>query len=116
MFQATPGRGLEFPHVLLKFDAAALMEGWTLESAICPLILDISPVDNPTLEHSTIFLDVVKSNETHTAKFMYQKYHANGQSYYEKEVYGLANASQEEPCIICMSNRKDTIVLPCRHL
>ena len=31
------------------------------------------------------------------------------------EVYGLENLA-EEPCVACLSEPRDTILLPCRHL
>jgi hypothetical protein len=118
-FNTTPGKNLEIQSDLVVFDPTMFGSGgaWTPDSRTCPLILDIAPATNPDNSHSTIFLDIVEYEPSaYTVKLVQQKYHLAGRSYYEMEVYGLANPSQEEPCIICMTELKDTIVLPCRHL
>ena len=46
---------------------------------------------------------------------MRQKLMINGQALEIHEMYGLS-ANEGSDCIICMTDRKDTVVMPCKHL
>ncbi|CAE8620197.1 unnamed protein product, partial [Polarella glacialis] len=58
-------------------------------------------------------------------KMIRQKVVVSGTEYVVQEVYGLADLGQDdahdesshgEPCVICLTNPRNTCVLPCRHL
>lgn len=46
---------------------------------------------------------------------MRQKLIINGQALEIHEMYGLSKNEGSE-CIICMTDQKDTVVMPCKHL
>jgi len=62
-------------------------------------------------------------NKKYEGKFLKQKLEVNNVSYILDDIYGIADsdvsgkASQEgKECTICMTNKVDTIVLPCKHM
>lgn len=65
-----------------------------------------------------------KGTSEWTARVLKQKIWVEGTSYELQEIYGLEQAasgkagddSEERLCVICLSARRDTTVLPCRHL
>ena len=44
-----------------------------------------------------------------------QKIFLNGQSYIVQEIYGV-ESSQGGECVVCMSEPRNVVVLPCRHM
>ena len=42
----------------------------------------------------------------------------NGMRYELQEIYGIRNSTENDQgkCVICLSEPRDTIVLPCRHM
>jgi E3 ubiquitin-protein ligase MGRN1 len=64
-----------------------------------------------------------ESDELYHAKVLTQKIHIDDISYEQNEIYGVSNKGQEgaakgetEECIVCLTNKKDTAVMPCRHM
>lgn len=64
-----------------------------------------------------------KDQEEFKVKVVKQKIHKSGRSYELDLVYGYDNeqsntAALEEhtECVICMSSKPDTAIIPCRHL
>lgn len=73
------------------------------------------------------FCNIVKSNDKNSflmLKPQRQKLFIDGVLYLLQEVYGIENKEYEtsmidengSECIICMSDIRDTVILPCRHL
>uniref|UniRef100_A0A061S626 RING-type E3 ubiquitin transferase n=1 Tax=Tetraselmis sp. GSL018 TaxID=582737 RepID=A0A061S626_9CHLO len=71
----------------------------------------------------------VKDDGSYGVKVQQQKIWVNGTSYELQEIYGMESSSSSSQgttnvaemdygseCVICMSNRRDTTVLPCRHM
>ncbi|CEF60857.1 Zinc finger, RING-type domain and Zinc finger, RING/FYVE/PHD-type domain-containing protein [Strongyloides ratti] len=79
-------------------------------------------------EHAQLtFCNIVKSNDKNSflmLKPQRQKLFVDGVLYLLQEVYGIENKEYEtsmidengSECIICMSDIRDTVILPCRHL
>jgi len=54
---------------------------------------------------------------SYTAVVAAQKLHLDGQSWTLYEIYGLQrNATDSRHCVVCLTEDKDTAMLPCRHL
>ena len=55
---------------------------------------------------------------------MSQKIHIDNVSYEQNEIYGISNKKanlkggdeESSECIVCMTNKKDTAIMPCRHM
>uniref|UniRef100_A0AC35U6I7 RING-type E3 ubiquitin transferase n=1 Tax=Rhabditophanes sp. KR3021 TaxID=114890 RepID=A0AC35U6I7_9BILA len=73
------------------------------------------------------YCNVVKSNDRNSLlmlKPQRQKIFVDGVLYLLQEVYGIENKETDEnmlddngsECVICMSDIRDTVILPCRHL
>lgn len=67
----------------------------------------------------------VDQTSIHIIKPLKQKLIVNGVAYLVQEIFGLENKEQDQQqlldesvgeCIICMTNPRDTVILPCRHL
>ena len=60
----------------------------------------------------------VEETETgYVGKLMQQKLRANGTEYVTFEIFGTGKRKLEsEDCVVCLSQRRDTVVLPCRHM
>mmetsp|Transcript_12404 Transcript_12404/g.24946 ORF Transcript_12404/g.24946 Transcript_12404/m.24946 type:complete len:363 (-) Transcript_12404:33-1121(-) len=94
-------------------------EGFTLN--------DIVPGEplQPWIQGQTTFAMIDKQDSGEwTVSVVKQKLWVDGVSYVLQEIYGLENAvspvenssTEEHLCVICLSNRRDTTALPCRHM
>lgn len=115
--------------------APAAFASYDEHSSCYPLIIDLRSIDE-TLAHQdrtaqTTFL-TLDANRT-TVKSVKQKVSVGGQAYELHDIYGIsANVGDEKTgeedeaavdeddgdslCVICLSDPRDTAVLPCRHM
>ncbi|KAF6162845.1 hypothetical protein GIB67_029114 [Kingdonia uniflora] len=85
---------------------------------------DEPPISQPTSSQSTQAVLVKNNNGFFQAKVIRQILWVEGIRYELRDIYGISNSDEtgfndEEPekdCVICMSEPKDTAVLPCRHM
>jgi len=58
------------------------------------------------------------SDDTYVVKPLKQKIWCEGKSYIIHEIFGLENGENEtgRECVICMTDPRDSTVLPCRHM
>jgi len=90
-----------------------------------PLIIKMETktdrIDLPKKRLYTYF-SFKKIGEKFEGKFLKQKLEVNNASYILDDIFGIANsglnadAKQENDCPICLTNKIDTIVLPCKHM
>ncbi|XP_055373760.1 probable E3 ubiquitin-protein ligase MGRN1 isoform X2 [Condylostylus longicornis] len=78
--------------------------------------------------HTTICVVDHHSDGTYALRALKQKIFVDGLSYLLQEIYGIENKTLNKPaidedtddngseCVICMSDTRDTLILPCRHL
>ncbi|EFN66991.1 RING finger protein 157 [Camponotus floridanus] len=87
--------------------------------------------DDPKQSHTTIAVVEKHSDGTYVLKALKQKIYVDGLCYLLQEIYGIENKNTENAkqqgsdedtedngseCVICMSDVRDTLILPCRHL
>lgn len=100
----------------------------TSKNTIYSLIIVISGTNtskNGNISSEITFAQVSGKEDGHQVKVLKQKAIINGISFLLQEVYGFTDTVKDEcaenmqtmrECVICMSDLKDTIVIPCRHL
>ncbi|GJQ85228.1 hypothetical protein Trydic_g13068 [Trypoxylus dichotomus] len=77
--------------------------------------------------HTTIAVVEKGMDGTHILKALKQKLFVDGLCYLLQEIYGIENKNNDKAtddenedngseCVVCMSEVRDTLILPCRHL
>lgn len=138
-FRQAPGTGV----MLALFDDTELLKGG--EDNVFPLVVRMetlpksSPADKsgreseplgaqlPEWVHSQITQAVIerKDDDTYQVRVVKQIIWVGGVRYELQEIYGIENSGGGDnfdgtdagkECVVCMSEPRDTTVLPCRHM
>lgn len=63
------------------------------------------------------------NGSTYESKFLKQKFEVHGVAYIIDDIYGIANSDlnananmEGKDCTICLTNKINTVVLPCKHM
>ena len=86
--------------------------------------------EEPRQSHLTIAVVEKQSDEHYSLKAIKQKLFVDGLCYLLQEIYGIENKLPDNTfcgdedevedtgaeCVVCMSDMRDTLILPCRHL
>lgn len=120
-FPFSPGLGQTLPSNTVSLDVTNVPEAvlFCKDRKTYPIILDLvrsnqrpNNSSNPVSQSTLIGLH--KENDQFKARVFSQKYHTGSDSFYVEEVFGLRG--EESECVVCMTDHKDTAVLPCRHV
>ncbi|EEF32097.1 mahogunin, putative [Ricinus communis] len=113
-----------FEETELKKEGADGVYPLMVKAQACPLNTD-GAESNPN-GNSQITLAVFdkKEEDKYLVRVMKQILWANGTRYELQEIYGIGNSVEVESnssdsgkeCVICLSEPRDTTVLPCRHM
>uniref|UniRef100_A0A0R3RYS7 RING-type E3 ubiquitin transferase n=1 Tax=Elaeophora elaphi TaxID=1147741 RepID=A0A0R3RYS7_9BILA len=90
-----------------------------------PVVIEIRAVDCGIEQMQSTMASIEHATDqcaTFVVKALKQKLIADGVVYLLQEIYGIENKEHDlgdengSECIICMSDIRDTVILPCRHL
>jgi len=130
-----PGKNLKYEEKLYKMDLSNYKPETlkSTDSIMYPLIIRMEKVDsstNPMNKETKVFyyyFVFTHDDNTYQIKISREKMEWNGESYDVNEIYGI-NSSEfgksevarmddsEKECVVCLSDKRDTIILPCRHM
>jgi hypothetical protein len=127
-----PGRNIKYDEKLFKMDLSLYSSEQlkSTENSSYPLILRMEKND-PNKAESKIFYYYgifVLEEQTYQLKIVREKMEWNGESYEVNEIYGISSSDfggkseaarmddSDKECIVCLSDKRDTIILPCRHM
>jgi len=79
------------------------------------IVIKANKVSNNFEAHSLITCCSISNNNIEEITSI-QKIKYKDKVYVTKDIFGLEYESLLEDCAICLSERKDTVILPCRHL
>ncbi|XP_054708358.1 E3 ubiquitin-protein ligase MGRN1-like [Uloborus diversus] len=129
------GVNQQFSQVSHVFDPSKYSEemlNYKFEDEIIPVLIECVAEEGEEPRQSHVVIAVVEKNldGTYTLKPLKQKLFVDGLCYLLQEIYGIENKNVYQSkdaadddcedsgseCVICMSDSRDTLILPCKHL
>jgi hypothetical protein len=80
------------------------------------LVVTIKPENENKGPYESTFVRIDKEKESWKASAIRQKIHFQDKSYFLSEIYGLAAESEENVCVVCLTDRRKVTMMPCKHL
>lgn len=126
-FRQPTGTGVDsslFEDTDWKKDGEIEVYPLVVKAEACPLTSNNEPERNPGRNLQITQAVIEKERGEFKARVVKQILWVNGLRYELQEIYGIGNAVEGEAdgndsskeCVICLSEPRDTTVLPCRHM
>jgi len=89
----------------------------TADRSIFPLVIEIKPDIPNSAAEATYCCYNQHSAAAYSLKVLCQKLTVNGRTYELYEIFGTqAGEEERSDCVVCMSEKRNTTVMPCRHM
>lgn len=126
-FRQPSGTGIDFSMFEdkeLKEESPEGVYPLMVKAEVCPLNNDELEANSTGNAQITLAVFDKKMNDKYLARVMKQILWVNSTRYELQEIYGIGNSVEVESdendsgkeCVICLSEPRDTTVLPCRHM
>ena len=111
-----PGNKQHFNHAFIDLSIFSPQDIFSNKKV--PITIEIFPIyyePRPVILHRT-YCSFARDKERIFLKPMKQIIIHEGRLQTLMDIYGMTKGSEENICIICMCEKKNTMILPCRHL
>jgi Zinc finger, C3HC4 type (RING finger) len=111
-----PGANQHYNHAVLDLSIYSPEEIFSYK--LIPITIEIFPVypdPRPVPLHRT-YCGISRNKQTLILKVMKQAVSYQGKVQVLMDIYGTAGNNEENVCTICMCEKQNTMILPCRHL
>ncbi|GIY49731.1 e3 ubiquitin ligase Rnf157 [Caerostris darwini] len=133
-FHYKKGINQQFSQTSHVFDPSKYTEEmllYRLDTEVIPILIQCVAEEGDEPKQSHMLIAIVEKNpdDSYSLKPLKQKMFVDGLCYLLQEIYGIENKNAHQPeladedvedsgfdCVICMSDPRDTMILPCRHL
>lgn len=115
-----PGNRQPLPSQLLPINFGVNVQWWTFQDqTVYPVVLEVKIGDEPEQVHTSMVCFAQEAG-VWKAKLLQQRLYAHDRYFVLHELFGVQRQphpdDESSECVICMTDRKNTTVLPCRHM
>ena len=115
-----PGNRQSIPGQLLPINFAVNAQWWAFQDpTVYPVVLEVKIGDPPEQVHTSLVC-FIQETEVWKVKLLQQRLYAHDRYFVLHELFGVQRQAhpddESSECVVCMTDRKNTTVLPCRHM
>jgi hypothetical protein len=110
--QIAPTPGMD---VLVEMDLRSLQYDQIFSSHLHHIGIDFFALSNSGIVQRSLF-QLTRVREELKLKLKKQVHISNGTQSVVLDLYGIGGKDSENTCLICLSEIRDTMILPCRHV
>ena len=108
------------PDQLIPIDVNVNVQYWLFQDqTVYPVVLELETMERPVQVHTSLVC-FTQDAGVWKAKLLQQRLYAHDRYFMMYELFGVQRQPQAEDesseCVVCMTDRKNTAVLPCRHM
>lgn len=115
-----PGNRQALSEQLVPINFGVNVQWWTFQDpTVYPVVLEIKTLDRPEQVHTSMMCFTQEAG-VWKVKLLQQRLYAHERYFVQHEMFGVQRQphpdEESNECVVCMTDRKNTAVLPCRHM